>query len=176
MEEKYLEVSLLGISCYTDAFIADQDSQILYFISLFGRPSSVKAVGAAIIDNRDVAVGNLLLRRPPWKLRTFTQNLGGGLVHRIIICEECFTGDRLRILVGEDKTTAFSFLDSVVSTPLKEEWAESLWKKVFEPKSLLGFGALEGRDLNEVYLVTLDKTVDEVDSIVLDGIRAGELN
>ena len=97
-------------------------------------------------------------------------------MHKVILCPAYFTGSDARIVVGEDRKRAFEFLDSAVSTPLKEEWADTLWELVFEPKPLFGFGSIENRDLNQVYLVSLDKTPEEVDELVLDGIRNGELN
>jgi len=175
--EKYVQVSLLGMTCYCDAFIADVGSQLLFFASLFGRPGLVKAIGAAILEGRLVYLGKMPVRRVSgYPFRTITHGLAYGLTHKVLLCEAYFTGTSARIVVGEDKQRAFEFLDSVVSTPLKEEWADSLWHRVFEPKPLVGFGTLGGKDLTQVYLVTLDKTVEDVDTLVLEGIRAGELN
>ena len=175
--ERYVQVSLLGMTCYSDAFIADTDTQTLFFALLFGRPGLVKAIGAAILEGRSVYFGKSPLRRVHgYPYRTITQSLGSGLTHKVLLCEPYFMGTNARIVVGEDKKRAFEFLDSVVSTPLKDEWADALWNRVFEPKRLLGFGTVDGKDLSESYLVTLDKTVDEVDSLVLEGIRKGELN
>jgi len=172
----YVEVSHMGVSCYSDAFIADRDSETLFFVSLFGRPMLVKAITATILAGRPVSVGNMSLRRPySDNLRVLTQN-HGGVMHKVIFCDAYFRGSDARILVGEDRKRAFEFLDSVVSTPLKEQWADVLWERIFEPKPLFGFGSVENMDLGEVYLVSLNKTSEEVDELVLEGIRAGELN
>jgi glycosyltransferase involved in cell wall biosynthesis len=66
--------------------------------------------------------------------------------------------------------------NKVVSTPLKEEWAEVLWEQIFVPKRLTGFGQIQGKDLSEVYLVNMEKTTDEVDGLVIEGIKTGALN
>jgi hypothetical protein len=112
-------------------------------------------------------------------MRSFTQNLEGGLCHKIILSPEYFAGSVIstgRIILGEDKERAFQFLDSIVSTPLKTEWADTLFGKVFEPKHLTGFGFLDGKELTEAYLVQVTKTLEEIDELVLEGLRAGELN
>jgi len=180
MEKRYVEVWLGGVSCYADAAIFDADSEQVYFVSLFGRPGVVRAIGAAILQGVHVRLGRTSVRKPfVGSMRSFTQNLGGGLCHKIVLCPEYFAGSSLsrgRVLVGEDKTRAFQFLDSIVSTPLKAEWADTLWEKVFEPKPLTGFGFLDGKDLAEAYLVRIDKSREEVDELVLEGLRAGELN
>jgi len=175
--ESYIQVSFLAMTCYCDALIADPDKQELYFASLFGRPGLVKAIGAAILETRTVHFGQMPLRRVRgWAYRVITQSLGGGVTHKVLLCEEFFTGPSARIIVGEDRQRVFEFLDNIVSTPLKEEWADVLWERVFEPKQLFGFGSIQGKELSPVYLISLGKTVNEVDGLVLESIRAGELN
>ena len=165
--EKYVEVRYSGMTCVSDGFIADAESQTLFFASLIGRPAVVKAISAAILEGYLVRFGMLGLGRARETFRTISQGLGYGIAHRILLCEDYFTGPRARIVVDEDKQRAFEFLDSVVSTPLKDEWADNLWDMVFEPKEILGFGSIQGQELKPVYLITLDKTVDEVDHLVL---------
>ncbi|MBW2000268.1 MAG: hypothetical protein JRJ29_20205 [Deltaproteobacteria bacterium] len=172
--ERCKEVSMLGVQCYTDAYITDTNG-FLYFISIFGRPGVVKAIGAAILEGRSVEIEGVKVSRPHRPMQSLTQNLGG-LSHKVILCQDYFTGSDYRILLGEDKHRAFEFLDANVSTPLKREWTDWLWEKVFHPVPLAGFGVLNGKDLSECYLVELTKSTEEVDELVLDGIRAGELN
>ena len=179
----YVEVAGTGgVSCYADAAIFDAGSQKVYFVSLFGRPIVVKAIGATILQGVPVRLGHASVRRPynnTGSMRSLTQNLGGGLCHKIVLCPEFFAGSAQsfgRILIGEDKTRAFHFLDSIVSTPLKTEWADTLWEKIFELKPLTGFGFIDGKDLGESYLVRIDKSQDEIDELVLEGLRTGELN
>jgi len=177
--EKYVKVWKLGAACYADAAIYDEEIEVVYFVSLFGRPGVVRAIGAAILQGEYVRIGNTSVKRPSSSLKSMTQNLGDGLCHKIILSPDYFVGSSAylgRILVGEDKARAFQFLDSIVSTPLKAEWAETLWDKVFEPRSLTGFGSFNGKELSETYLVSLDKDPEDVDDLVLEGIRAGELN
>lgn len=177
MEKSYVEVRYSGMTCYSDAFTADPDTEMLFFASLFGRSGLVKAIGAAILEGRLVYFGRAPVRRVSGHpYRTITQGLAHGVSHKILLCEEYFTGTSARIIVGEDRQRAFEFLDSVVSTPLKEEWADALWNRVFEPKQIVGFGAIQDRELNPVYLINLESTVEEIDQLVLEGIRAGELN
>ena len=173
--ENYYEVYMSGASCYTDAAILNEDA--LYLVSLYGRPASVKAIGAGILSGKSAFIGDRRVSRPMhYHLRAITRNLENGLSHKVIFSPNHFTGADSRILVGEDKKSAFSLLNTVVSTPLKEEWAEFLWERVFVPKRLIGFGQIQGKDLDEVYLVSVEKTTDEVDALVLEEIKAGILN
>ena len=173
--ENYRDVYMAGASCYADAAIMDEDA--LYLVSLYGRPGAVKAIGAGILSGQPASVGDRRVLRPmSCKLRTITRNLENGLCHKLIFSPSHFTGSDTRILVGEDKKSAFRFLNGVVSTPLKEEWSDFLWEKIFEPRRLNGFGQIQGQDLSEVYLVSVEKTTDEVDALVLEEIRTGSLN
>jgi hypothetical protein len=169
------EVFMAGASCYADAAIIKEDC--LYLASLYGRPSSVKAIGAGIISGRSVFIGEYKVSREAgYSLKAVTQNIENGLCHKVIFSPLHFTGSDMRILVGEDKKSAFNLLNTVVSTPLKEEWAEVLWEHVFTPLPLIGFGQINGKDLSEVYLVNVEKTTDEVDALILEEIKAGTLN
>jgi len=173
--ENFHEVFLAGATCYADAAIVDD--ACLYMVSLYGRPGTVKAIGAGILSGRSVVIGDIHVSRPVHvNLRAITQNIENGLCHKVIFSPNHFTGPDTRILVGEDKKSAFNLLNTVVSTPLKEEWADFLWERIFVPKRLMGFGQMEGKDLSEVYLVSVEKTTDEVDALVLEEIKAGILN
>jgi hypothetical protein len=170
------EVTMMGITCYTDAYIIGDDDT-LHFISLYGRVGVVKAIGAAIIEGRTVYVEETPVSRPPYySLRSITQNLGNGVCHKALLCPEYFAGRSSRIILGRDRQRALEFLSGAVSTPLKDDWAGWLWSRVFEPVSLTGFGYLDGHDLTDVCMISLSKTTEEIDGLVLDGIATGQLN
>ena len=170
----YKEVKAgIGVSCYTDAYLKHDNR--LYFISLYGRPGMVRATGAAIIEFMSIMIEDEYLIRPPaYKMRTFTQNLGG-ICHKVLLCPEVFSGSSSLVLIREDKKRAFEFLDSNTSTPLKPEWLDWLWDKVFEKVKLDGFGNINGQNAEEAYLLSFSRLSTEIDELVLDGIRAGEL-
>jgi len=173
--EIFHDVFLAGATCYADAAIVDDDH--LYMVSLYGRPGLVKAIGAGILSGRSVVIGDIHVSRPVnVNLRAITRNIENGLCHKVIFSPNHFTGPDMRILAGEDKKSAFNLLNSVVTTPLKEEWADFLWERIFVPKRLMGFGTIQGKDLSDVYLVHVDKTTDEVDALVLEEIKTGILN
>lgn len=171
------EVRMLGVTCYTDAYIiSNSDPAMLYFISLYGRVGVVKAIGAAILEGRVVYIEDrAVIRAGGCSLQSVTQNLGHGVCHKVLLCPEYFQGSDCRIIVGQDRQRAFEFLAGVVSTPLKDDWADWLWSEVFEPVPLTGFGHLDGHDLTEVCAISLTKTTEDVDALVLDGISAGQL-
>lgn len=174
--QTYQTVNMLGVQCYTDTYIAD-DNRNLYLISLFGRSGTVKAIGAAIIEGKSIVIKetDTILKRVHTTLRAITQNFGDGVCHKVLLSPEWFTGNDSRILIGEDKKRAFHFLAMNVSTPLKEEWTDTLWKLVFTPLLLTGFGYLNGKSLSECYAINMTRTVEEIDELVLQGIKNGEL-
>lgn len=172
------EVRMLGVACYADAYIlSNSDPAMVHFISLYGRVGVVKAIGAAILEGRTVYIEDTaVIRADGYSLQSVTQNLGYGVCHKVLLCPEYFQGSDCRIIVGNDRQRAFEFLSGVVSTPLKDDWADWLWSEVFEPVPLTGFGHLDGHDLTDVCAISLTKTTEDVDALVLDGIAAGELN
>jgi len=175
--DEYVSVYQAGVMCYSDAIIMD-DVGFFYLISLFGRPGLVKAVGAGLIEGYTTKINGVSVSRPSsTALQAVTQNLEDGLTQKVIFAPEFFTGQHVRVLVGEDRKSAFRMLDSAVSTPLKEEWADFLFSAVFSPQKLVGFGHVNGQDLSEagVYLVSLDKTTDEIDALVMEEINLGNL-
>ena len=163
----FVEVYQTGIMCHADAAIMD-NAGYLYLVSLFGRPGLVKAIGAGFLTGKDVYVNGVSVTRPGNTLQAVTSNLDDGLAHKVIFAPEFFTGENRRILVGEDRKSAFQLLDSAVSTPLKEEWSDFLWEAVFTPSRLIGFGQVNGKDLDEVYLVNVEKTTDQIDALILE--------
>lgn len=176
MKKQYKEVKMMGITCYTDAYIMRTDPAIVYLISLYGRVGVVKAISAAILERRNVFIENEIVSGPSNTMKSITQNLGKGLCHKVILCPDYFQGIDTRIILGQDKQRAFQFLGDMLSTPLKEEWADWLWSRVFDADPLTGFGFLESHDLTDVCAISVNMTVDEVDALVLDGISCGELN
>lgn len=172
---EYIEISRIGLRCYADSYIISDDN-FLFFISIFGRPALVKAMTATILAGKSVYVSGQMVEKAGNGMKTFTQNLGGGLVHKVILSSEYFKGPNARIVIGKDRMRAFQFLDSVVSTPLKSEWADWLWEKVFEPEPLKSFGSIDGQDLSETWLIRLTKTIDEIDELVLDGLQLQQIN
>lgn len=178
--QEYQTVHMMGAECYTNAYIisiSDSANATIYFISLYGRVGAVKAVGAAILEGATIYINDQPAGRPYGKsLRTITQNLGHGVCHKVLLCPDYFQGNtRSRILLGEDKKRAFVFLDCNVSTPLAQEWVEWVWAHVFQPEPLRGFGELDGRDLSSALMITQNKTSSEIDELVLEALRSGEL-
>ena len=171
---KYHEVFMAGVSCYADAAIVDDD--YVYMISLYGRPGTVKSIGAGILSGRLIFVADFhVSRHPDYSLRAVTQTIEKGLCHKIIFSPDHFIGPDKRILIGEDKDAAFNLLDAAVSTPLKADWADFLWNRLYYPQPLYGFGQLRGKNLSDVYMVTIDKTTEEVDALILEETESGVL-
>ena len=171
---EYIEVSRIGLRCYADSYIISDDD-FLFYISIFGRPALIKAMTATILAGKSIYVSGQMVAKASDRAETFTQNLGEGLVHKVILSSEYFKGHNARIVIGKDRQRAFQFLDSVVSTPLKKDWADWLWEKVFEPEPLKGFGLINGQSLKEAWLIRLTKTIDEIDELVLDGLQTQQI-
>lgn len=178
--KEYQTIYMLGAECYTDAYIAappvaDGCPWYILFISLFGRVGVVKAVAAAILNRTTVYINDHPAARPHDRsdMKTMTQQLGQGVCQKVVFCPRYFKS-RTRIILGEDRERAFALLQETVSTPLKREWADWVWSKVFQPQPLIGFGRLDGRDLSSALMITQDKTSKEVDELVLEALRSGE--
>jgi len=179
---QYLEIKGTGASVYTDAFligVGNIPRHWIVFISLFGRPTAVKMVSALLLEQKQVWLedGSELLR-PHYSLRSLTEHVEGGVCHKVLFCPEYYTGQNRhagRVVLGEDKTAAFDYVASITTTPLKREWADFLWENVVEKERLRGFGTLDGRELDEAYIVTLPEDIN-LDEVVLDGLRAGEID
>ena len=170
--EIYKELNLMGVRCYTDAYITTQGvKSFAYYISLFGRPNTVKAIGAAIIESTVIDLEDgLIMRQPGFALRSFTQNFGG-VCHKVLLCPDLFAGKRSRIIFGQDKDRAFEFLGSNTSTPLKREWQDWLWHRAFQTETLEGFGFDK-----EVCLLNIDVTDADLDALILEGLKNNEIN
>jgi len=169
----YKEAKVGHATFYVNALIADGWN--FYFLSMFGRPSLIKAVSAAIAQGRYVEIGELEVSKPSFSgIKILTQSLDG-ICHKVIYVPEYFqnTG-RSRIVLGEDLDTAFDFVENITSTPLKREWKQWLWDEVLEKEKLTCFGSIGDIELNQAYLVRLCDT--NLDDLVLEGIRSGKLN
>ena len=182
MEEeskKYRKVSVLGANCYTDAYIYDVNERA-YLLSLFGRPGIVKAVTASFITSGSVYIekderDSLSLSRAYSKYRIFTHN-NNGLCHKVILSPDCFQGNQNRIIAENDTDRIFHFVDSSISTPLKKEWINWLLQQedVIHSDKLYGFGQIGGLETEEYRLFHAPYSGD-VDDVVLEGIKSGEL-
>jgi len=182
MEEerrKYKKVVVLGANCYTDAYIYNATEQ-LYLISLFGRPGTVKAVTASFLTSGllGVKLGERnvldLGRVHSSKYRIFTCN-NDGFCHKVVLSPDYFQGDQCRIIVKDDTDRIFHFVDSSVSTPLKGAWIDWLLQQdVICSDELYGFGQIGGKNMEEYRLFHAPDSED-MDDVVLDGIRDGEL-
>jgi hypothetical protein len=171
----YIEVHQTGMMCYADAAIID-NAGYLYLASLFGPHEQVKSIEESLLIGKNLQVNGVSVVRPKISLQTATQDLDDGLTHKVIFAPDFFTNAKTRILAGEDRKTAFELLDAAISTPLKEEWSEFLWETVFTPMRLIGFGQVDGKDLSDVYLVNVDKTIDQVDALIREEIKTGRLH
>lgn len=176
--KKYRKVSVLGAGCYTDAYIHNANER-LYLISLFGRPGTVKAVAASFLTSIPLRIElgerNLLtLNRASSKYRIFTCN-NDGLCHKVILSPDYFQGNQSRIIVKDDTDRIFHFVDSSISTPLKEVWIGWLLQRdVICSDEIYGFGRIDGINTEECRLFHAPYS-ENVDDVVLEGIRNGEL-
>jgi len=172
----YEEIQVSFLRLFTDAYICDD--RYLYLISLFARPMVSKAAAAAIVQGREVSIGaGMGIKRVSDELKVLTHNFGD-ITHKVIYAPHYFhKGGMVRIVVGEDLNTAFDFIDSVISTPLKREWKQWLWENGVKKKKLTGFGEIDGVKLDPVYLVRpIDHRNEIYDDMVLNAIESGEIN
>jgi len=168
------EISVLGITAYCDSYICDES--FFYFLSFSARPMIAKAIGAALVARRDVYTDRFVLNRPSYDIKILTHN-ADGLCHKVLYCPELFKGTHpfYRIVIGKDMDTAFHWVDSMTTTPLKKQWKQWLWENVLEIQQLSSYGTLGTRKLDKAYMLRFSGN-DNIDELVLNAIEAGELS
>lgn len=128
----YKEVKFNGVSCFTDAYVARDET--LYMISLFGPMEAVKAVAAAIATNETVFVGFDRFATVKHTRHTIRRKLISRavthcmLINQIILNPECLSP----VIIGEDHaeivTKLYRHIDHISDVPFLPEWKYSLYE------------------------------------------------
>jgi len=197
----FLKIERLGVRCFADAalFLPEQNRESegrVLVLSLFGRPGEVRANTATLLKGDTLTVRGegrrAMTIAPPVgiQLRSFSQSLGRGLLQKVVYAPPYFGENtnlaRKRVVFGDDVERGFEFLTSVVSTPLKEDWASWLMKEsqAVKTEPLVGFGSLgkNGPDLTTARLLCLNDQgmgMDEFDTFldqtVLSALEEGTI-
>jgi len=171
----YRQIEMLGVWAYTNAFILDDDQNLL-MTSVFGRPALVKAIVAGILERKTVDIEGIgPVMRPPWTAKTKTAVVEPGCWLKVFSIPDFFTGDRCRVVIGKDKVRAFQFVQETVSTPMKPEWADWVWENVLDTTETQGFGVIDGKDLSVMrpHLIEVQKSDADIDLMVIEALKQG---
>jgi len=157
MDSKIMQVlSYMGVGCYTDAYVLGLDEEI-YLISLFGSPSRVQAMQAAILKGDTVYIqeaGSISwdsrqrAERFTGKMQAWSRRLAPDVAHSLLCAPavlkpepdhtsegKVFYGD-----LEEVQRRFFHAAQQHYSTPLLPEWTAWLWDEMTtEPLPVLGF-------------------------------------
>jgi hypothetical protein len=174
----YRQIEMLGVWAYTNAFILD-DEENLVMASVFGRPALVKAIVAGILERKPVNIEGIgTVMRPPSTAKTKTAVVEPGCWLKVFSIPDFFNGDRRRVVLGKDKVRAFHFVQEIVSTPMKPEWANWVWENVLDTTETQGFGVIDGKDLSVTrpYLIEVQQTDADIDYLVIEALRQGTIS
>ena len=145
-------VSANGFSATADAFARDPDSEGLWFLSMVGAQSALKAIWAALLkrppesahllagaDGLALSGGFLRCEVPHETIGTWTTKMArlpvSGGWHALVytrMAEYAFERDGFLLLApGEEEAPALHhrFLDRRSPLPLHHSWAEWLWER-----------------------------------------------
>ncbi len=144
-----------GIRCYCDKVILSKHGYRpeCYFLSVFGREGDVLALTAMFLQNQEIDLEHeeascFMTRTSYGNYRVISKRIENGL-HRILYNKDLFgESNESRILYGtSDENILDQFhkwLDATVSTPLKQEWSEMifrwLWAEKGETVRCIGLG------------------------------------
>lgn len=149
-------LSYHGLACYTDAYVIGQQDEI-YLLSLFGSPSRVQAIKAAVISGDSVycqEVGNLAwdnrrrAHRYTGKMQVLNRKLAPDVAHALLYAPAVLTPEPedaadCKVFCGteaEVKEKFFYAAQKHYATPLLPQWTAWLWEEMaVEPLEVLGF-------------------------------------
>lgn len=137
----YGVVSMMGngICCYCDKVILSKHGYRpeCYFLSVFGREGDVLALTAMFLQNQEIdleyeEVSCWMTRTSVGNYRVLSKKIENGL-HRILYNRDLFEESKeSRILYGTSDESIldqfYKWLDTAVSTPLKQEWSEKIFR------------------------------------------------
>jgi|GEM_PF-2795054 len=149
-------LNYMSVGCYTDAYVLGLEEEI-FLISLFGSPSRVQAIQAAILKGDAVYIqetGTIIwdsrqrAKRYTGKMQVWNRRLAPDVAHGVLCApavlkpEPDHTGEK--VFYGADleevQRRFFHAAQQHYSTPLLPEWTAWLWDEMTtEPLPVLGF-------------------------------------
>jgi len=166
----------IHIECYTDGYAYSQYDEI-YLLSIVGYDSAVKGITSAAVSNREIdIIADYVLRICASKFeryRILNTKLPSGLLHQIVVAESFFTQEGMSkiIYVTKGQNTpevVYQKIQQSYTMPAIPEWAEWLYKKIIENRSL---EELEGN----VKVLKLDVHEKALDELISEGVRNKEI-
>ena len=167
----------IGIKAYTDGCAYDEYGY-LYLVSILGHDSAVKGLSSAMVTHRDITIDlddNYEIKlcvMPGGKYRILSARLNSGFLHQIVVMEAILkkTNNEF-VYIGDKKETGnviFSMIRKNFGTPILHSWKDWLIKQI-EEQELIEF--MQGN----IQLAKINLNEKQLDSIISDGIRAGDI-
>jgi len=128
------QVSTGGLKCWSDAGVTSYYSELL-FLSLFGPRNSVRAAWAALMQRKDVVVGEdhrRLMKGADY--HTVSTTISRQMLHTVIVhaaaTHQYSVFNDTFLLIGPDpEKSFFDRLNRMCPVPFKEEWSPWLWEE-----------------------------------------------
>jgi hypothetical protein len=175
-------VSFGGLRAYGLGFAVDPDTEATIYLSLVGYRTAVRAVWAALMDNRAIEMASQVLRRAEGTYVSKTVQLPeSGLDHMVLLHHQAAlphleAGQAFYVLSHEASRGTkqndpalierfLAMLDRATAVPLLEPWGVGLWKqgvkrKLIEP--LADTRGVEGWRVSadsELWLALIEKGI-----------------
>jgi hypothetical protein len=172
-------VSFGGLRAYGLGYAVDSETGGTIYLSLVGYRTAVRAVWAALMDNRGLELANQELRRAEGAYVSKRVQLPeSGLDHMILLHHQAALpqlepGESFYLLNGSDDPPIERFsamLDRATAVPLLSSWGGELWKRGVKNKLIEPLAETRGV---EAWRVSADS--DMWLGLVGLGIRTGAL-
>lgn len=166
----------IHINAFTDAYSFNDWEQI-YFLSIAGHDSAVKAISSALVNGRKIDIQTepseiTIQRTYPDSYRILTAKLPSGFLHQIVCHEDFFKNESRRklIFIPEENysKTIFAKIQEICPLPAIPEWSEYICSHLQEAGHL---NILKGN----IRIAQLE--IDEIflDQVVSEGVSSGKL-
>ena len=192
-----LSVSAGGFNAFSDAMLYDQDAHHVWFLSMLGALTSVRAIWASIVknppdtlyvlperENEEERNDYIRLQVPSFTIGTWTSkvarlNVSGGwhlMAYTRLAEYGSELAERKDFLLTSFKNSEeeivrnhYRFLDRKIELPVHESWADWLWKRGLAEDEIR---PLTGHNMAGYYCLIEEDSLRED---ICKGVRQGEL-
>lgn len=168
----------LSVEAYCDAYVYDE-YRTIYLLSVCGQDSAVKAITSALVSFKSVEIcnkNNVVTVDTGYNnnYKILTTKLECGQLHQLLLIETFFNNEsEEKLIYVEEGTdiikTVYNQINRTYPVPLIPKWSEWLYHKIRECEAI---EALKGN----IRIIKLRVTEKELDELISNGIRSGEIN
>ena len=171
---RYLDKDI-NVTAYCNAYAASED-KVLYYVSIAGTDSSVRAVAAAVQTGDNVILSDNkkyigTFHAEKLTMKRYSGKLEYNNASHFVLIHKAADSDQygFDLLLDNTPEALFAVLKERYTVPMISEWQEEIWR-VFSDAGYIQ--ALEGRNTNTATLIVSEQDVERV---VVEGVRSGRL-